>query len=172
MPTDHRRNPAGNQHYDIKQMWERHHQIARLLVLGWSNKQVASHLSITPQTVSNARNNPEVKRQIDLLSARADNSVVDVSKRIQDLAPRALGVMEEVMDDAEFSTKRLAAKDILEMAGYKAVSRLTIATARLSAEDIEDIKARAAAMGYLRREDAEDAEDAVIVEEGDANHES
>lgn len=169
MLTDGRRNPNGNQHYEIKQMWERHHQIARLLVLGWSNMQVATHLGITPQTVSNARNNPEVKRQIDLLSARADNSIVDVSKRIQDLAPRALNVMEEVMDDAEFSTRRLAAKDILEMAGYKAISRLAIATARLSAEDIEDIKARAASMGYLQREEIEDA---VVADKGENSYES
>ena len=45
-------------------MWERHHTIARLLALGRSNVEIAEVLNITPQTVSNTRNDPIVKAKI------------------------------------------------------------------------------------------------------------
>lgn len=160
---DRRRNPAGNQHYEIKQVWERQHQIARLLVLGWNNKQIAKHLGITPQTVSNARNNPEVMRKIELLRARADEGVISVSQRIQELAPRAVEVLNELMENSDFSNRRLASQDILDRAGFGAVTKMAIATTKLTVEDIEEVKRRARERGYINDAPAEASADASIV---------
>ena len=159
---DARRNPEGNQNYSITKVWDRHHQIARLLVLGHKHTEIAQRLNITPQTVSNAANNPAVRSQVELLHANLDKQTIDVSRKIKELAPKAVEVMEEVMEqEGDISSRRLAAKDILEMAGHKAVAKIAVGHAHLTREDIESIKANARASGLINK----DVEEAIVVEE-------
>ncbi len=98
--TDRRRNPNGNQHYKIKKMWESHHEISRLLLLGYNNQKIAKAIGITPQTVSNVRNDPIMKRKLALMSMARDKDAVEVADRMTALAPIAMEVFEEVMNKA------------------------------------------------------------------------
>lgn len=165
---DKRFSQEGNKNYHITKMWDLHHAIARLIVLGFKYVDIATKLNITPQTVSNAANNPVVKRQIALLRGAADKETIDISQKIKELAPKAVQVMEEVMDqEGDVSSRRLAAKDILEMSGHKAVSKIAVGHAHLTIQDIEEIKANARSAGYIA--DGQDVEEANIVEEDNEN---
>src|SRR5574343_475754 len=48
--------PQENRKYQIQHLWERHHQIKRLAIMGLTHKEIAKELEITPVTVSNVLN--------------------------------------------------------------------------------------------------------------------
>src|SRR4030066_1513356 len=135
---DRRRNPEGNQTYAIAQLWEHHHEILRLLLLGRDNKEVALIVGCTPQTVSNVRNTPEAKRKLAMMRDARDYSAVDVAQKIQETLPEAVDTLEAAMTEAEWTVRRQAAKDLLEMGGFKAVQRIDERHlhAHLSKEDV------------------------------------
>ena len=43
--------PTGNRKYQIKELWDRHHEINRRILLGQKNKEIAEDLNITEATV-------------------------------------------------------------------------------------------------------------------------
>ena len=98
--TDRRRNPNGNQHYKIKKMWESHHEISRLLLLGYNNQKIAKAIGITPQTVSNVRNDPIMKRKLAMMNMARDKDAIEISDRMKALEPIAIEVFNKVMNVA------------------------------------------------------------------------
>ena len=72
---DRRRNLSGRK-YQPKQLNEKHHEILRLAMLGYSNVEIAQRLSCTPATVSIVRNSGLGRHQASLLKAEADHSVL------------------------------------------------------------------------------------------------
>ena len=136
-------------------MWDRHHEIARLILLGHSNKEVADRLDVTPQQVSNVRNSPIVKDKLSIMRAARDAGCIDLSKEIMELAPIALDRIKEVLQGGTVLGKEASAKDILKESNNlldrqmgKAVQRVDArsVTAHLTMEDIERIKERAVAL--------------------------
>jgi hypothetical protein len=97
---DNRRNPDGNQNYDVTRIWENHNEIIRLLVAGVSPTAIARSLNITTQTVSNVRNSPLAQQRIAELSAQRDAEAVDIAKRVAEIAPLAVDVLKKHLIDA------------------------------------------------------------------------
>lgn len=98
---DHRRNPDGNRCYDIKTLWDHHQEIIRLLSMGYRPSAIAAELGVHPQTVSNIRNNPIAQAKIRELQGFRDDDAASISKRIRDLAPVAINVLEDSLFHAE-----------------------------------------------------------------------
>lgn len=148
---------AGNaKRYEVQEMWQLHHEITRLALLGWKQAEIARKLSCTAATVSNVLNSRIVKDKLDMLRARRDASAVDVASAIQDLAPKAVSLMammidvEEETGAAKFpgitpNVQLAAARDLLDRAGYGAVKKLQTENvhAHLSMDEVEEIKSRA-----------------------------
>jgi predicted transcriptional regulator len=157
------RLPETHKSYQIEQMWELHHEVCRLALIGMKQVDIANHLGVSPVMVSYTLRSPIVQRQLNQLKAVRDLDAIDVSKEIQELAPRAVKVLEELMDNELPNIKLKAATDILDRAGHAAVRTLRTENihAHFTADEITDIKKRAREVGLLT--------DAIYEEEQDVD---
>jgi len=97
---DMRRVDPEDKRYSVERLWEHHQEIIRLLVAsngGFTNAYIARQVGCTPQTVSNVRNNPIAMAKIQELEKERDESAVDLSKRVKEIAPLALNLLQETI---------------------------------------------------------------------------
>lgn len=141
--------------------WDSHHEIVRRLVLGQRPTDIARDLGITKQTVSNVRNNPLVVKQLQSLHEKRDSDTASISAQIRDIAPKAVAILEEALDDptSPWNARITAAKDILDRAGHAPVHRSESVTATLTVDEIMALKERAKANGLIASEPIQDAEE-------------
>ena len=137
--------------FEPTHMWDRYQEIARRIMLGQKNVQIANDMDLAAETISYVRNSDIVKAQLKKLQARADESTVDISTRIKAMAPAALQVLEDLINgkvDDETVPARvraLHAEKLLDRAGHaapKEVRNLNL-HGHYTAEDIQRIKERA-----------------------------
>lgn len=140
--------PAG---YHITQMWDVHHEIVRLALIGMKQVDIAAHLGCTPVMVSYTLKSPIVKRQMDLLQAARNTDAVDVAKEIKAMAPKALEVLKGLMDSEMPNVRLKAATDVLDRAGHGAIKMVQTANvhAFLTAEELDAMKKNAREVGLL-----------------------
>lgn len=151
---DLRRPPGGaTKTWRVSEMWDKHHEIARLILLGIKNVEIAQRLNISEQQVSNVKNSPVVKEKLDLMQTARDVGSINLAKEIADLAPIALGRIKEVLETGQVMGREASASQILKEANNvldrdqgKAIQRVDSRhlNATLSMEDIERIKQKAA----------------------------
>jgi len=148
--------------YQIEQMWSVHHEITRLALIGMKQVDIANHLNISPVTVSYTLRSPIVQEQLKNMRAVRDLEAVDISKEIQELAPKAVKVLETLLDDSVANIQLKAAQDILDRAGFAAVKTIRTENlhAHLTADEILDIKKRAREVGLLTDIITTEAQDA------------
>ena len=152
--TDQRRTPDGKRKgWQISEMWDQHHEIARLLVLGMKGPEIAEKVGVSAQTVSNVRNSPVVQEKLAILHAARDAGTIDLAREIADLAPMALKRVKEVLETGKVLGKEANAATILKEANGlldremgKAIQRVDSRnmTAHITIDDLEAIKKRAA----------------------------
>ena len=137
--------------YNVTQMWSVHHEIVRLALMGMKYIDIASHLGISPVTVSYTLNSPIVKRQLEQMKAVRDLGAIDIAKKIAELAPAAVAVLEKLLDDPLPNVALKAAESILDRAGYSAVQRIKqdININHFTPDEITDIKKRAKDIGLM-----------------------
>ena len=145
-----RKPPSEKKSWRPKQLWARHHEIKRRLLLGQSNKQIAEALGIHPQTVSWVRNSPVMQKALKELNQKRDEAAVDLKNQIMELAPLAIKhyrrCLEDETNEVYSTTQQLKiAGDVLDRSGLspKQVNRHEHLHAYLNAADIEEIKRRA-----------------------------
>lgn len=150
------RLPTGHRQFEVQKIWNITHEIMRLHILGLKNVEIASRLDITAQTVSNCINSSIVKRQISIMQAARDVEAVNVTKRVLEMAPKALDVLEEVMtSETETGSVRLrAAVEVLNRNAETAPVRKTETHARyehfLRGKHIDEVKKIARERGLLK----------------------
>lgn len=156
------RNPTGERKYAIESIWDSHREVLRLAVTGMKSVDIARALNVTEAMVSYTLNSPVAKREMELLRSSRDLDALDVAKRIQQVAPVALQVMEELLAQGNENTKYKAATDILDRAGHAAVKTLRTEnlSVHLTHDDIEEIKSRAKEIGLCTSDDVIDIEEA------------
>ena len=146
---DKRRTPPGEKScYQIKQLWERQHEILRRVLLGQKQVDIARDMRISPVTVSNTLNSELAQEKLTVMMAERDASTIDLSRQIKEIAPKAL----EIIKDALNSNTLLGAKDrvkvaqdMLDRAGYSPVQLSMSANmnVHLTRDDLSELKARA-----------------------------
>ena len=139
------RLPTGNRKYNIKEMWDCHHEVVRLALLGLKHVDIANTLGVSPVMVSYTLNSPIVKRQLAIMRGARDAEAVDVAAQIKALAPKAVEILEKLMDSEQESMQFKAATGVLDRAGHAPVQRLqaSMAVGHFTADEIKDIKNRA-----------------------------
>jgi len=164
---DLRRNPNdGTQPYRrwvVNEMWDVHHEIARRIVLGQKNVQIAEDLNVSPQMVCNVRNSPIVQERIKVLHGARDADTVDLAKEIKEIAPEALGLLKDIIRgendgaNASINLRAKEANNMLARAGHGVPIKVHSENfhAMFTPKDIENIKARARARGAIASEDLE-----------------
>lgn len=136
------RRPSGKiPKQPITHLWERHREIARRLVAGERQKDIAQDLGMTQSRISIVANSPEMQQAVGELSAKADEEAVDISARLQALSSDAVNVLEHVIkkNTSPFneSLQVKVAEAILDRAGYaRAVKTEGSVNHKISAEGI------------------------------------
>jgi hypothetical protein len=119
--------------------------------MGMKSIDIATHMGLSPVTVSYTLNSPIVRRQLEQMQAVRDLGCIDIAKQIAELAPRAVAVLETMLDNELPNVALKAAESILDRAGFAAVQRIKqdISISHFSAGEIADIKNRAKDVGLL-----------------------
>lgn len=134
------------QSYEIKQLWENHHQILRLISLGMKNTEIASELNISSQTVSNVRNSALAQEVLQKQKETLDEEIVSISKRIEKFTPIALQLLEDIIEGKVETSIGLAARtaeNYVSRGGYGTVQKSVSLNGTLTKSDLERIKERA-----------------------------
>jgi hypothetical protein len=151
--------------FEVDKMWEIHREISRLLLLGFKNTEIAERLNVSPAMISYTRNSQVVKDQIGLMEGARDADIIDLSKEIRIKAPKALKLLEQIIDEepgtigelASPALKAQTAEKWLNRAGYpeqKQGNNMHL-HAYYTAQDLEEIKKRARESGMVIEVEAE-----------------
>jgi len=137
--------------FEVSEMWDLHHEIVRRLVIGETNAEISRSLGVSKQMISYTRNSKVVRRQIDIMRGARDADTIDIAKRIRENAPKALDLLETIIEDrGETYPISLAARtseSMLDRGGYAAPKRLEAVVAHFTSEEIEDLKRKALESG-------------------------
>ena len=148
--ADQRRvDPSERKTYEIKNLWQRSHEIVNLAVRGFKQTEIAEILGIHPQTVSNTLNSKLGQLKLSSLRRGRDEDAKKITEKIRVLTDKALNVYHEVFDndsgEVTLKDKRDAAKDFLnDLSGLRSpikVQSHNIHT-QLSKEELEEFKQR------------------------------
>jgi hypothetical protein len=137
--------------WNVSTLSDFHKEVLRLVSVGMSNVDIAEQLSCSAQAVSNIRNSPVSKEHLEKLSGARDADTVDINDRINELAPRALELLENIIngtgegEKASISLRAKEANALLDRAGFSPVRKLSSQglSMHLTVDDIERIKERA-----------------------------
>jgi len=145
--VDNRRNEEGSKSYNIKQLWQRSHEIIALALQGFKQVDIAKVLDVSPATVSNTLNSELGQEKLSKMREERDDGVIDVSKKVAELSAKALKVYEKIFDteDVSLNLQKSAADTILmDLGGHRAPTKIEskslYATATL--DEIESFKQR------------------------------
>lgn len=148
------RPALGHRKYNITNIWDTHHEIMRLLVMGLKRQEIATILGVSPVTVTNVQESPVCREELARLRGERDQNAVDVSARFKELAPKAVEKLEELMDCGSPQVELSATKDVLDRAGHTAIQRIRSENINmvLTREELNRIKQTARDLGLVREE--------------------
>lgn len=132
--------------YNVKRLWEKHHEMLRQVTLGRTNVEIAESIGCTPQTVSNVRNSPLAREVLDQRMQQLDEQTYDMTERLKEFAPVAMRLLEEVIEGrhgASIALRARYADKHLGRVGYGEIKKIASMHEHLTREDIEAIKLRA-----------------------------
>jgi len=133
-------------------MWNLHHEIARRLVLGQKNTEIAKALDITPQTVSNVKCSPVVQEQMLILNGTRDVETMDLKREIEEIIPDAVFLLKDIIrgqgqaQNASLTLRAKESNNMLARVGHGVPQKIQSESVniQLTSKDILDIKRRAA----------------------------
>jgi hypothetical protein len=133
----------------LERLQSRHHQIARLLFLGWKGRSIARYLGCSESHVSIVKNSPAVQRKLRLMNSAADRQAISIQQRISNLQGECLDVIvNDVVrnEDADLALRAKYAGDLLSRGGNSPIKRVETKSenVHLTIDMIEDLKRRAA----------------------------
>jgi len=135
----------------LTHLWERHKELARLVVAGERPIDIARTLSMTPCRVSIIMNSPAFKQYVDSLRERVEEGLVDIRKEINKGAQVGVSFLLKLMTDARNEEQPITttekfkaglAKDFLDREGHGRVQKVqqTNTMVILNAAKIEELK--------------------------------
>jgi len=153
---DRREKPDTRKTFEVSKIWETHSEIIRRLLTGQKASTIAEEMNISRAMVSYVRRSRVVQDRLAELSAERDKISVDTARYIKDSVPKALRLLEKIMDgdiDAPIHLRAKEANNWLDRAGHSAIRQINTQniSAHFSAEDIDEIKRRAIENGFARK---------------------
>lgn len=113
----------------LKELRNQHRTIIQMVFSGYKNKEIAERLEMSDVTVSQIVRSPLGKAYLEGLQDKAQESTLDVRKKLVSMNSSALNVLERIMNPKEkaaHSVQLSAAKDVLDRTGYKAPDKLHV----------------------------------------------
>lgn len=148
---DRRFNGEGRK-YQIQKLWDIHHEICRLLLLGWDHTKIAETLGVTSVMVSYTANSELIKRRLEVMRGARDAEALDLSVEIKRFAPEAFEMLQRIMRESDSEKNKIViAMDAMDRAGYAPpkVIEGRFLHAHFTTEEIEDMKKRAKESGQI-----------------------
>ncbi len=122
------RHPDGKaKTYHVEHMWEAHHEVLRLLVLGRKPTEIAAITGFTEQFISHLRNSPIAQEQLAVLSVGRDVETVAATKIIASAQPKAAQLLKDVINgevEATVGQQINTAQDMLSRGEHGHVQRV------------------------------------------------
>lgn len=135
--------------YDIKQLWQRSHEIINLAAKGFKYVEIAKILGITPTCVSLTLNSELGQKKLSEIRGARDEEAKVTTESIRVLTEKALATYHEIFDNENGEATLKDRKDVadtilLELSGLRAPTRIQASNVSmtLSAEDIAAFKER------------------------------
>lgn len=151
-PPQRGRQPNGTPH--LLKLRTPHHELARLLALGYRDFEVAQMTGYSQVRISVLKRDPMFQELVDVYMTRRDSVVVDMTQRLQGLAVQAVEILQERLDENAdaLSVKELhsVAELSLDRVGYGKSSTVNL-NAGVSPKTLDQIKeaVRAGARGRV-----------------------
>jgi predicted transcriptional regulator len=144
--VDNRRNPD-RKSYDIKQLWQRSHEILGMALTGMKGTEIAQILNISEATVSNTLNSSLGRQKLSSMRQDKDQEYKKINERVLELTHKALNVYEEIFNSPspDLELKKSTADTIaLDIAGMRAPVKTETKSlhAHATLDEIEDFKRR------------------------------
>ncbi len=117
---------------EIASLNPRHYKILELCLRGWTNKQIAEHLLMSPCQVSIVVNSPSFQHELAIRRSKLDalvdqqlaDSTTEVTRAIQEGARLAARRLVQAISSPDESIAVKASSDILDRAGFPRSSRI------------------------------------------------
>ncbi len=145
--------PSDRRTFEVSKMWDIHHEIARLVLLGLKSTEIAERLGVSEAMVSYTRNSKVVEDKMEIMQGARDKECLDIMAQIKEEVPEALRVLKQIMlgDSAKLgqspslNLRARTAENWMDRAGYPAQKpgMNMHLHGHFSAQDIEEIKKRA-----------------------------
>jgi DNA-binding CsgD family transcriptional regulator len=150
---DQRRVPREERKtYDIKQMWQRHHEIVNLAAQGFKQVEIAEILNIHPQTVSNTLNSTLGEEKLEVLRTERDEDVRKTVEKVRVLKDKALKIYHTILDGVDENgnsvdismrdRKDVADTVLLELSGLRVPTKIQSSNITMTATELEELKQR------------------------------
>lgn len=137
--------------FTVAEMSQKHHEIARLLVMGNSGRRIGEYLGVSDSMISNVKNSPVVQEQMSFLSAKKDVAVVKVQEQIALALPKCVAYLSGTIEDPDIhaALRSKNAFGLLAAGGHGATKNVNVkgVHAVLSADDIKEIREQAEQIG-------------------------
>jgi len=150
LEADQRRAGEGERKsYEIKQLWQRNHEIINLAAQGFKHSEIAQILNITPVCVSQTLNSELGMKKLSDIRQDRDQEAKKISEKIRVITDKCLAVYHDIFDDAsgELGLKdkgNFATEFLKEMSGLRAPTKIqshSIHTS-LTRDELEAFKKR------------------------------
>lgn len=140
---------------EIKQLWQRSHEILGLALQGYTNVQIAKALNVTPACITNTINSELGEKKLASMRKERDGEFIDVSRKIKELSEKALKVYEEIFDSdtISYNLKKSTSDTVLmDLGGHRAPTKIDSRSVSLTAsvEELEEFKQ----LGYKAAKEA------------------
>lgn len=142
-----RKSKDGSRSFDIKQLWQRSHEILNLALLGHKQVDIAKMLDIHPQTVSNTLNSSLGMQNISDKRKSRDEEYAELHEDVMELTRKSLKTYHEILDNPSEGSKlkkETADTVVLELSGIRVPTRIDSRSVNfsLSSEEIAEFKRR------------------------------
>ena len=144
--VDARRKPwPEKKNYNIKMLWQKSHEILGLALSGMSQNDISNELGITKDCVSKTVNSELGQKKLAAMREERDGDFINVSKRIAELAEKAVETYEEIFDSdtISYNLKKATADTVLmDIGGHRAATKIDSRNVSLTAsvEELEEFK--------------------------------
>jgi hypothetical protein len=145
--------------FEVSKMWDIHHEITRLVLLGLKNTEIAQRLGVSEATVSYTRNSQVVKDKMEIMQGARDAETLDVMAEIKKKLPAVLKLLGDVVDGTPGTIGELSSPSLRVNTAEKWLNRAGFPEQKpgmnlhlhghFTAQDIEDIKQRAKESGQV-----------------------
>jgi predicted transcriptional regulator len=144
-----RAEPGERKTFNIKQLWQRNHEILNLLAMGYKSIDVAEIMGVSEACVSQTMNSDLGKAKLSEIRLGRDEEAKKTAEKIRVLTNKALATYHEIFDNENGEATLKDRKDVadtivLELSGLRVPTKTQsqIVNTTLTKDEIEAFKDR------------------------------